>query len=297
MKQVPKWKKFEELAAEIQGQLSPGATVTVNDRILGKITGIERDVDISVRQAVGQYNVLIAIECKDFGRKADVKCVEEFIGLVSDIGANKAAIVSAKGFTETAKTRAKKAGIDLHRIIDTNDHPWKAYVTIPTLVENKELKSFSMEFSSTDQAEFPYQDYQFITLYTSEGIAIDCIYNLLAKCWNENLCNYDDGVHKAVKIYKDKTFMRVGDRHFCVDITVDIKIASTFHFGQLPIENMSGFSNELNGGVVTRGFKTAGISIDHIISNWRKIASKNELSVDPVLIIGMATHIPLIELK
>lgn len=133
---VPKWKRFEELVAKVQKDFcSEAATVTVNDKIEGVITGVTRQIDISIRQKIGQYDMLIAIDCKDLAEPVDVKGVEEVIGLIQDVGANKGVIVSANGFTSTALTRGAKAGLDLLRLIDCGDHDWKAEVAIPFLCD------------------------------------------------------------------------------------------------------------------------------------------------------------------
>ena len=89
-KETPKWKKFEALVASIQEQLSPYASVTLNEKIKGQRSGVFREVDITVRKWVGQFEIIVAIDCKDYVRPIDVKGVEEFIGLVFDINANKA---------------------------------------------------------------------------------------------------------------------------------------------------------------------------------------------------------------
>src|SRR5574341_2027269 len=131
---TPKWKRFEELAAHIQKGLSPTARVSSNERIVGKRSGIQRQVDICVRQNAGQFELLIAIDCKDYNHPCDIKVVEEFIGLVEDIAANKGAIISSMGFTAAAKKRAADAGIDLYRLVDAESTEWGSYVTAPCLI-------------------------------------------------------------------------------------------------------------------------------------------------------------------
>lgn len=39
-----------------------------------------RQVDVLVRQRIGQYERTIAIDCKDYGSPVDVKGIEEFNG-------------------------------------------------------------------------------------------------------------------------------------------------------------------------------------------------------------------------
>src|SRR5438477_7677989 len=110
-----RWKRFEDLAAHIQRSLAPGATIEQNIRVLGQRSKVFREIDISIRTRVGQYELFIAIDCKDYRRNINVKDVEEFIGLIKDIGAKKGAMIVAWGFTEAAKNRARDAGVDLYR--------------------------------------------------------------------------------------------------------------------------------------------------------------------------------------
>jgi hypothetical protein len=92
-----KWRRFEDLVATIQAALAKDAVVTPNDKVIGTLTGVPRQIDVSVRQKAGQFELLIVIDCKDYRRPVDVKDVEEFIGLVQDVGANKGAMVAPNG--------------------------------------------------------------------------------------------------------------------------------------------------------------------------------------------------------
>ena len=67
-----KWKRFEDLATHIQRTLAPGATVEQNVRVMGRRSGVEREIDIVVRMKAGQYNLFVAIDCKDYKRNVDV---------------------------------------------------------------------------------------------------------------------------------------------------------------------------------------------------------------------------------
>jgi hypothetical protein len=139
---TPDWKKFEDLAASIQRDLSPDAKVTPNAKLIGK-SGAPRQIDILVEQETGQFKLRIVMDCKDYKFPVDVNDVEAFLGLVEDVGANKGAMVAASGFTETAKVRAVRAGLDLFRLIDTADHKWRSYVSIPAVLRDYELTLYS----------------------------------------------------------------------------------------------------------------------------------------------------------
>lgn len=80
-----KWEKFEELVCEVQKKLSPDAVVKHNDHIIGAQSKTKRQIDISIRYRVGQYEILIVIDCKDYSTPVDIKSVESFIGLAKDV--------------------------------------------------------------------------------------------------------------------------------------------------------------------------------------------------------------------
>jgi hypothetical protein len=62
-----KWKRFEQLDADIQKDLAPeGFVVTPNDKIMGKDTETMRQIDVSIRGNVGQFEMLMILEAKDY---------------------------------------------------------------------------------------------------------------------------------------------------------------------------------------------------------------------------------------
>src|SRR5260221_12447543 len=96
MTESKKWRRFEDLVASVQRAFAQNAEVSTNVKVRGKDSGTERQIDIAVRKKVGQFDLFIAIDCKDYSEKVDVKDVETVMGLVADVGANQGAIVAAK---------------------------------------------------------------------------------------------------------------------------------------------------------------------------------------------------------
>jgi hypothetical protein len=68
--------------------LAPDAEVLHDVKLDGRFSNTKRQIDVLVRQRVGQYEMLIVIDCKDYARPLDVKAVEEFHGLCDDVGAH-----------------------------------------------------------------------------------------------------------------------------------------------------------------------------------------------------------------
>jgi Restriction endonuclease len=128
-------RELELLVAKIQKQLAPNAEVLHNVRLDGRLSRTKRQIDVLVRERIGQYEIQIIIDCKDHNRPVDVKGVEEFDGLFRDVGAQKGVLVCPNGFTETAKVRAEGLQIDLYSPFDTDAHKWQIRATIPALCD------------------------------------------------------------------------------------------------------------------------------------------------------------------
>ena len=146
--------------AEIQQQLAPTADVLHNVFLDGRSSGVKRQIDVLVRENIGQYEINIIIDCKDYSTPVDVKGVEEFDGLLRDVGAQKGVLVCPRGFTSTAKKRAEGLQIDLYSPIDTDAHKWQARVTIPALCDFRNARvDFGLRFSAPYPFRMPYDFY------------------------------------------------------------------------------------------------------------------------------------------
>jgi hypothetical protein len=128
-----KWKKFEEAVASIQKNIAPGARITNDEKIKGK-SGTVRQIDIVIRYNIGQYSILVVADCKDWKNPVDIGDVGQFIDMVEDVRANKGALICNVGFTEGARNRAKEKGIDLLRVIDTENPDIKLKIPLHLLL-------------------------------------------------------------------------------------------------------------------------------------------------------------------
>jgi phosphoribosylanthranilate isomerase len=127
------WLEFEKLAAQIYSELQPQARVTHNDKILGRNTGIERQIDVSIRANVAGHDLLIIVQAKDYNRRADINVVGEFASVVDDVRASKGVLVCRSGFTEDAQKYARNLGIDLCNLHDAESRKWALDIKLPLL--------------------------------------------------------------------------------------------------------------------------------------------------------------------
>lgn len=124
-----KWRLFEKLVAAIHRVEQRGAEVRWNDDING------RQFDITVRFKAGNYSYLTVVECKNLSRSVEVGAVEAFVTKSQRAKANKAIMVSSKGFQAGCFEEAEVSGIELFTLEEINELPPGAVDVglIPTL--------------------------------------------------------------------------------------------------------------------------------------------------------------------
>jgi len=118
-------REFEKLIARIEKTLSPmGAVVTSPDRIKDRVTGGDREVDVSIRYTVDSGPVLITVECRDRTAAQDIMWLEQIKSKKESIGADQAIVVSREGFTTGAIAYANHHGIILRQLPEVTDAFW-----------------------------------------------------------------------------------------------------------------------------------------------------------------------------
>jgi hypothetical protein len=302
MSETPKWKQFEDLVAEIQRELTPDAKIQTNIKRQGRRSGTWRQIDILVEFTVGQFDVSIVIDCKDYKDRVDVKDVEAFIAMIEDLAVTKGAIVSASGFSEPAIRRAKDAGIDTYELIATGDHPWAKLLSIPALIRDLRVDNYTFTFQMTGAGTaLRIQDWRYLKLYRSDGQFIDCPLNLLIDRWNGRLIATNPGTHKMQPLSGVETFAEsADDQLFRLDIYVNYTVEEELRIGRIPLKDMRGFVNNQSGQISSRGFTTEIFDAATIGEDWEVVASLNKLAAQPILVMTrqlspMRIELPSIE--
>jgi restriction endonuclease len=107
------WKEYEQEIETYFRAEYPSARITANAKIPGKFSRIDRQIDLLIEEQACDFEFRIVIDAKYRNRKADVKDVEEFLGLARDVGAHKAVMISTEGYTEAAVQRAHADDADV----------------------------------------------------------------------------------------------------------------------------------------------------------------------------------------
>lgn len=297
-KEKPKWKKFEEFVASIQKGLSPKATVSHDEKIIGK-SGTTRQIDVSIRQAVGQFSLLMIIDCKDWKKPVDIADVGAFIDMVEDVEANKGAIVCNAGFTAGAKERAKQKGIDLLLAVDTESTDWPQYIAFTAVCESRYMKDiqFCFKHSAPTPFRMPASDPKFLNVYKKDGSLNGILGNLLIKAWNDGKLVGDPGHHKDISFIDDECYTKVeGVLYGPVQITANICVDRKLHFGEVPIKKSQGFGDAISGAFTTNSMQF-GIDATEIETKWQKIDSEDDLAIKPSLRLVAFDCYPLLSVE
>ncbi len=104
-------KEFEELMTRIQQSLHEKAIITPNDKIRDIHSNRPRQIDISIRLKDGPTEFLGIVEVRDRSRPVGENYVEEISAKRQSVGADAAFIISASGFCDSAKEKAKALNI------------------------------------------------------------------------------------------------------------------------------------------------------------------------------------------
>lgn len=289
-----KWKRFEDLAAHIQRALSPAAKVEQNVRVVGRTSGVERQIDIAVRTRVGQFELLVVIDCKDYKANVDVKDVEAFASMLKDVEANKGALIAAKGFSEAARNVAKHAGISLYTLVDAESEDWPAFVTIPVLVDDRHLEAVRYQISSTELRQIRATGIENTTIFREDGTRVGPLRDLASRHWNEGRLPTEQGLHENLSLSTDPVYLEGGHgRLALVNVTADIRVKRTLYFGHLPLVSVQGLQDAHTGELHTKSMTTDWLEVAQVRESWEVVASEEALAVRPVMTVVEHTYFAL----
>jgi len=280
--------ELEQLVQRIQQQLAPKADVLHNVKMMGRNSGVNRQIDVLVQERVGQYDIKIVIDCKDYKHPVDVKGVEEFSGLLDDVGAHKGVLVCPVGFSAAAKTRAEKLQIDLYSPVDTDPHKWQVKPSIPALCDWRSVAiSFGVSCSAPLPFRMPYDFFGKTIAHDAQGKALGNPVDHLIGRWNGGDITDELGEIGKVVIFGDvQTFVDNGyGQQIEVSLYANMIVHRQLRLGQLPISRMSGFKDELSGQIITNAFEVGLLDPDEIDADWRIVESEEGLEPKPVLVL------------
>jgi hypothetical protein len=112
---------FQRLVAVIKHNLADGAVVTESKMLNDLVTGDPVEVDVCVEGNLGGERILVCIECRDHGRKADVNWVHQQKARHDRLPTNALILAHRKGFSQSALKVAKQYGIKTVTLEEVED--------------------------------------------------------------------------------------------------------------------------------------------------------------------------------
>jgi hypothetical protein len=109
----PDWLKYEKTVLKYLELDRPEAEVVHDVSLLGRLSGIRRQIDVLVTERFGVKTCVTAFEAKHYKRKIDVKGVEEAIGLFLDVGVDRGVMITTMGYSDAALRRANADDLDI----------------------------------------------------------------------------------------------------------------------------------------------------------------------------------------
>lgn len=292
---TPKWKRFEQLAAEIQQDLAPeGFLVTPNDKIFGHDTETMRQIDVSIRGNIGQFEMLMILEAKDYKVPVDVPTLEAFIGLAKDVRAQKAGMVSANEFSKATKTAATKSAIDLYTIIDTDDHEWKKTLSLPAVCDVTELLAYQVRFAASSPGPFSLSaaaimNPRVVVLHDKNRQQLGTIDELLQRSWWSGDLELEEGSHHGIEIAPNPVFIEDAEVSGMLNpytLTVTMHVKKAYYHGEIPLKKARGLHNAITGRAnIVVNMTMDDVEFDRIENEWQPIENLNSLAVKPMIYV------------
>lgn len=139
-------RSLEVLVSSLERILGHNANVQVRSPVFmpDRITGEPREHDVLITVSGSHHKSSIGIECRDRSRKVTVNDVESFWSKCQDTGVDQGIIVSPKGFTKTAMTKAAHRSMRCLQLAEVESFNWLLASGMRTL--NRRIKNTNWTF-------------------------------------------------------------------------------------------------------------------------------------------------------
>lgn len=107
------WQEYQEAVAVLYEQADGFGNVRRNVMIPDKVTGHARQIDVLIELEAKGHSIKLVVDAKFHSEPIDVREVESVLALADAVGASKAVIVAANGWTSPSEIKASHAGCDL----------------------------------------------------------------------------------------------------------------------------------------------------------------------------------------
>ncbi|MBA1437368.1 MAG: restriction endonuclease [Epsilonproteobacteria bacterium] len=106
IKETPQWKQYEWLITKIFHDNNSSLSVKVlhDTNLIGEYSEISRQIDVLIEE----NNTKTMIECKHYSKPVNIKELESFLSMFTDVQAKFGIFISSSGFTKSVYKRIRE---------------------------------------------------------------------------------------------------------------------------------------------------------------------------------------------
>jgi hypothetical protein len=102
--------------------------------------------------------------------------------------------------------------------------------------------------------------------------------------WNNGDFPIDVGIHERLPIFDEEITTDNGyGMQVPVNLFVGLHVTRELYFGQQPITKISGFKDEIKGGVITNAFQLGMLDPEDVEKTWTRIEDETRAPIRPVI--------------
>ena len=191
-----------------------------------------RQIDVLLTGRVGPYPSKTIIECKDYNKIVDVTAVDNLCEKRDDVGANKAVLVARKGFSKTARQKAKRKNIALCTSQAMLKDRCHFDLEIPLLIEEQQCFQFDplCKFIADERTR---NGPEIESTYKINDIPVP---KIIADYWNNYSINCEQKIthHIFHPNIPEPHYLRHSDgsKIFITDLSIKLYIRKKYYFGR-----------------------------------------------------------------
>ena len=121
--------------------------------------------------------------------------------------------------------------------------------------------------------------------YDKENNELGTALNSAMEKWNEGRFPIEPGEHQDLPVFDTLEVMTDNGHGMMVpvDIHISLHVERQLYFGQYPIQQISGFKDEISGGIITNAFTVGILSPEEVERDWQRVDNEDDAPIPPVL--------------
>jgi hypothetical protein len=250
------WELFERAVLDYQKHFFADSMIEHNKKYLGRFSKARRRIDIAIETMIGDFNLRIAIECKNYKKPLNVKTIESIVGLFNDIAANKGVIFSTSGYSPAAMNTAISAGIDLFTLKGSEFNNINEDIgQIPLLLDLRLIEAYRLAIATKTNLAIKTDRIATTRLCHADGSPAETVRDRLIQSWNNGKLPISTGTHDDIQLFEENVFINNEGELVPAMPMVSLLIQRKLYKGKLNKQDLKAVFDNLKERIVYEEFK------------------------------------------